>query len=1124
MDSTRKRLLRVALRASAGAGCGVLLLAVRMSRQAEELPASWSSRLVDLPAGDRGAFTRACNALANSLAESDELTPRQRAAGFEKLRGACAVKLPWTDPELVSITESLVVHSRAFEAEEPARLCAALRALGISYSYLSRPDQAMRLFEEAVALARRYQGRGTVGEDLAAALEYQTSGLLDLRRFKDAMAAAKESLLLRQNAVPFRPEQVVTALVTRALVEEGQLDRRSSKATLLEAYELCRTLGPGHEGEVGRVANNLGETLYRLGELPQAITVLQEAERWRSGGRTNAGAGGSASDRASRGQPDRRLASTQANLGQVFFDTGDYPQAIEYYRKAVSGHRTWLGEDASRYCDTLTGLALVLEASGQWEEALELLREALTIREAAVQAAPAPGRGELQLTLARSLTHLGALQHRMGDPQAKKSLERALSIHEAVLAGVANADHAENLLDLAEYWYDSGEPRMARELVHRCLLELATVGEHGVRELRATEMAARVAEDAASGLGAVESARQLVSQLYGDRSPWAATVLQTRAELRLRQRDVAGALSDALVAQEISLPQVRTVVQAFPRDQALAFATNRRRSLDLALRLIGEDPGADAERVWRVWRAALSSRTLVLNAEIDRQRLLQASADPELAREAKRLAAARERYAHLLVRNEVHTAVHLSQLRSSQREAEEAEAVLAGKLRHRLTGGVPQISLEALRHHLPAGAALVAFFQYRRPAGGDAYLAFVLNRGGPPRAISLGSVVAVDSLIARWREAILDAESRAAVRTRAGQALRQVIWDPIARCVGAAGTVFVVPDGALHLVPLMALARPDGSYLIEQGWAFHTLTAERDLLLPPAPQRPGPWLAVGGIDYDAAVRQAAFVAPPVEALRGGLGGAGAAEARGTPPCQGKGLPLFGALPGSKEEIAELAQLWGRLEATPEGAKSPLTVLTGRAATKEAFRRAVRGQRLVHLATHGLAVGHGCEVPRRAARGIGGLSLGERVDTGELDRLSGLVLAGVNDRAGAGRGELEGIMTEVEILDLDLSSADWVVLSSCDSGLGTIEAGEGVVGLLRAFRVAGARTVVVSLWSIDDQAAHEWMRELYSARFEHRLSTIAAVRQAALSSLRLSRKRGDDNPAWWAGFVATGQWH
>ena len=65
--------------------------------------------------------------------------------------------------------------------------------------------------------------------------------------------------------------------------------------------------------------------------------------------------------------------------------------------------------------------------------------------------------------------------------------------------------------------------------------------------------------------------------------------------------------------------------------------------------------------------------------------------------------------------------------------------------------------------------------------------------------------------------------------------------------------------------------------------------------------------------------------------------------------------------------------------------------------------------------------------------------------------------------------------------LNLQGTEWAVLSACDTGLGEIKAGEGVFGLRRAFQIAGARTVIMSLWSVEDQAARAWMRALYEGR-------------------------------------------
>jgi CHAT domain-containing protein len=99
-----------------------------------------------------------------------------------------------------------------------------------------------------------------------------------------------------------------------------------------------------------------------------------------------------------------------------------------------------------------------------------------------------------------------------------------------------------------------------------------------------------------------------------------------------------------------------------------------------------------------------------------------------------------------------------------------------------------------------------------------------------------------------------------------------------------------------------------------------------------------------------------------------------------------------------------------------------------------------------------------------------------------------------------------------------------VLSACDTGLGEITAGEGVFGLRRAFQIAGAHTVIMSLWSVGDRAGMAWMRALYQGRLARGLDTATAVREASLTVIRQRRARGQStHPFYWAGFVASGDW-
>jgi len=99
----------------------------------------------------------------------------------------------------------------------------------------------------------------------------------------------------------------------------------------------------------------------------------------------------------------------------------------------------------------------------------------------------------------------------------------------------------------------------------------------------------------------------------------------------------------------------------------------------------------------------------------------------------------------------------------------------------------------------------------------------------------------------------------------------------------------------------------------------------------------------------------------------------------------------------------------------------------------------------------------------------------------------------------------------------------VVLSACDTGLGEVRSGEGVLGLRRAFQIAGAGTLIMSLWTVRDEDATEWMRALYEARF-NRLDTSQAMRRAGMRIVESRRQDGrSTHPAAWGAFVAYGAW-
>jgi CHAT domain-containing protein len=214
---------------------------------------------------------------------------------------------------------------------------------------------------------------------------------------------------------------------------------------------------------------------------------------------------------------------------------------------------------------------------------------------------------------------------------------------------------------------------------------------------------------------------------------------------------------------------------------------------------------------------------------------------------------------------------------------------------------------------------------------------------------------------------------------------------------------------------------------------------------------------------------------------------------------------FLPLPATRTEAQEVLALWHNGDER---------LLEGTGATEGAFKREAPGRRVVHAATHGFFLREDCT--HRLA--------GEEASYENPLLLSGLVFAGANRRASTDSLSEDGILTAEEVSSLALDGTEWVVLSACNSGVGAIVSGEGVLGLRRAFQLAGARTVITSLWPVNDRAARRWMRSLYEAHLRDGRPTDDAVREATRRLLAERRAAGaDTNPATWAAFVAVGDW-
>lgn len=970
---------------------------------------------------------------------------------------------------------------------------------------------------ERAARARLTEAEETYGKESAEVAAILDELAVALRRGgkgaqPEALDVCERSLKIKEHAFGTKDPRYATGLYNLGLLYVQRRNYDRARPALEECLDIRREkLGSNHL-DVAKSLQALASLLHDQGKYFEALSLTERAI---------------AIEEAALGAANPERAQGLSNLALLRYSTGDFSGAISLFEEAI---RLWERSPTpnpgviANSCHTL---GVVYEELGDYERAIPILERALRIREEQF--------GRNHVWVASTLSALGTAQQGRGDLSlAKASFNRAVRILE--ISSPQDSDLGFFRCKLGWVYLEEGDMERADEAFRHALREQeeALGPDHPDlwMTLRGLAMVARIRGDLESARGLYERTLELVRKSSGPNHPDLGQTLAEYASFRLAAGDTIGAIETALRASEVNREHLRLTARGVAERQALLYIGSRETGLDVAFAALAHlSPARSGDYIRRGWDALIRSRALVLDEVGQRARLVEGAGD--LVDLAKRLEAARFRLANLLIREANHDPEGTRELVArSREEVERAERNLAARsATFRSNRDRAALGWEQVASGLPSGSALVSYAAYAF-GGRRELIAFVIGPDHVPKAIALGSEDEIDRLIARWRTLAATpprggSSDRSLAETacrQAGRALRARIWDPLVGTLEGSKLILIVPDGPLHLISFVALpSSKNGGYLIDSPYAIHYLSAERDIVTASgAFLRGAGMLAVGGASFDGRPRNRDSSSTSV-AYRG-LPESRSREIRAALlGCDGFRTMRFQALPGTVAEVDAVTKLWG--------APEDVTVLEGESAGERAVKELLPGKRVAHFATHGFFLDRPCGGSRRALvepRGIGGLGPEESLISAPQRTnpflLAGLAFAGANRRAKAGPDEEDGILTGEEIASLDLEGLDWVVLSACDTGLGDVRSGEGVLGLRRAFEIAGANTLIMSLWSVEDQAAREWMSHLYEGRFRRNLETAEAVRDADRAALKSLRARGGStHPFYWAGFVAAGGW-
>jgi len=328
---------------------------------------------------------------------------------------------------------------------------------------------------------------------------------------------------------------------------------------------------------------------------------------------------------------------------------------------------------------------------------------------------------------------------------------------------------------------------------------------------------------------------------------------------------------------------------------------------------------------------------------------------------------------------------------------------------------------------------------------------------------------------------------------------------PVRRLLGDARQLLVSPDGELNLLPFEALVDEGGRYLIErpEEYSITYLTSGRDLLRLQ-------------VTRESKSRPLVLANPafgkPAAALMAKVNGASVdRRLRSVTTASDLSETYFAPLAGTALEARSIQTLF------------PDSDLLSAALASESALKQVRAPRLLHIATHGFFLsepGTDRAPPPGAVAAPGstattrGISSKARIDNPLLR--SGLALAGANLHFA---GNDDGILTALEASGLNLWGTKLVVLSACDTGVGEVRSGEGVYGLRRAFVLAGAESLVMSLWPVSDYTTRALMSNYYK-NLKQGQGRGAALRAVQFDMLKRNPRL---HPFYWANFIQSGEW-
>ena len=1025
---------------------------------------------------------------------------------------------------IANYSKSIELHTECLKVrkivlgEASPEYSISLKSLVETYSAAGDYDTAIKIGEEALNVAKKAFGENhLIYSNILGALAACYASKEDHRK---AIELQSQALTIQKEQLGENTLEYAFSLNTIGYCY-GEIKEFAKAIEYTEkSYEIIKMLLGGEHPYCATMLTNLAALHNGAYNYSRAIDLLTDAlSVYKSNNLEN----------------HPHYANALINLANYYNTIGDYAKGIEKSEQALIIYKSVYGENHNQCSLALSCIALNYSGLGEYSKALELNKRALDICEKTI--------GKENISYAFLLNNIAVSYASIGDRYKSMDIYRqSLSILERIY-GERHISFVSTLLNLSRCYNDIGDYRKAIEYAERALGILND--NYGVNNHEYAGGLSMLAQayceigDYAKSIKLHEQALAIQKNSLGENHPLYAYMLHSLAYNYFKKRDFTKAIESckqALAIKKITLdenhPKYATTLSdlgcnyyhsksfsEIPLIWQETFKINKQFILSQFSSLIEKHresiwqknkgkiiislhqyaplckESAEASKI--AYNSLLFSKGLILSSSIEFDRVIKASGNEELLAQFEELRTTRailNTYYNKPISERPKGEVERLEARAEELE----KIMIAGSKEYADFTKYLNVEWENVRDALGENEVAIEFLAAEQfiDETEPYYAAMVLRKGwDAPKYVDLLSAKELKEYCVR---------GSMMYSGHGAFELYNHIWAKLGEYINEGDNVYFSPDGLLHQINIELFYDVERKRANEK-YNLYRVSSTREVCLDRETSAQKSAILYGGLKYDMSNDSLILESKKYDRGESSLRTFRADSTMKT---------VWSPLPATKVEVENI-------DAVCQKHNIASNIYATTVGNEESFK-ALSGKKtpILHLATHGFFYKNE-EAKKRSffeQFDMTGQQSGGKVDN-SLKR-SGLILAGAQ-RAWNGEeipaNVEDGILLAEEISTMDLSGTDIVVLSACETGLGEITS-DGVFGLQRAFKKAGVKTLIMSLWKVDDEATSLFMQSFYKAWLSGK-----SKHDAFAFAQKTVREYSDDtksfkNPKYWAAFI------